>query len=434
MITAQLESASSIKQKVYQNMFQHLGMGDHANVANLILTKIGNNLKFWPDENEIISTTLELFLDLATGYSSSKLLISLDSVKFLVRHHTEDYFPFLAVPFNAKHRTTFHAIITRLLLSPSGEEKLELTFEQFLEPTMATLAQLGKLSPNELRNEAIRRPLIGILRDLRGIVSSLHNRKAYCEMFDIIHNGRHLAFFAKVADLWHDQSDVIISLLRFMTEFSQNKANRVNFDHSSANGILLFRCTSDVVCAYGRRLLFSPVTVNASEIYKRRYKCISLALNVMNSTLGGGYVCFGVFALYNDPVLDSALDVSLQMILSIPLEDVIAYPKLSKSYFSFVELLFRNHLSTVLSLDTNILLQLMNAVHEGLQSNDATLSSLCGNAIDHFATFAFENAGKDKPDVHNLGKVRAYYCRNKNVLVPLFLKIRPHLILNFFSI
>jgi exportin-7 len=123
MNVAKLDSAPSTKQKVYQRMFDHLQMGDHTAVANLIVTKMGNDLKFWPEENEIVGKTLELLHDMAGGYSSSKLLLTLETVRYLARHHTEDQFPFLAVPSNARHRTTFHATLTRLLLSPSGERK-----------------------------------------------------------------------------------------------------------------------------------------------------------------------------------------------------------------------------------------------------------------------------------------------------------------------
>ena len=58
-----LESVPSTKQKVYQNMFENMGLGDHTVVANLIVTKIGKNLKFWPDEHEIVSKTLDLLTD-----------------------------------------------------------------------------------------------------------------------------------------------------------------------------------------------------------------------------------------------------------------------------------------------------------------------------------------------------------------------------------
>lgn len=405
MMASKIDSGPTSKQKVYQRMFEHLGMGDHTTVANLIVTKVGNNLKYWPEETEIIQRTLDLLLDMAGGYSSSKLLLTLDTVQFLARHHTEDHFPFLAAPANVRYRTTFHATLARLLLSPTGSEKLGLSFQQFVEPIINNLKMLGNLSANDLRNVAARRPLIGVFRDLRGIASSLHNRKSYAMLFELMYPA-HLPFMAKVADAWHDQVDVIVSLLRFLQEFCHNKANRVNFDQSSPNGILLFRATSDVVCAFGRRLLAAPRP--DGDIYKNRYKAMAISLSVLNSALSGNYVCFGVFALYNDRCLENALDVALQMILSTPVEDVIAYPKFSKAYFTFVEIFFRHHIKSVLALDTGVLMQLMNSVHEGLQASDPQLSSLCASAIDHLATFYYENLNKDKTEVHNLNKVSLF--------------------------
>lgn len=385
-------------------MFDHLQMGDHTQVANQIVTKMGNDLKYWPDEQDIIGKTLELLHDMAGGYSSSKLLLTLETVRYLACHHTEDQFPFLAVAANTRHRTTFHATLTRLLLSPSGEDKLGLTFEQFMEPLLSTLVQLGSLAPPDLRSEACRRAIIGVFRDLRGVASSLHNRRTYGMLFDLLHP-QHLPLLSKVAEVWHDHPDVIVSVLRFLHEFCHNKANRVNFDQSSPNGILLFRATSDVICAFGRRLVTAPLPTGEAELYKRRYKIMSLGLKVLNSALGGNYVCFGVFGLYNDPALDNALDVALQMALSIPLEDVLAYPKLSKAYFGFIEILFRNHNKTVYALDNSVFMQLMTAIHEGVQSNEAAISSICANSVDHLATFYFSTKGKDKPGVLHLSKV-----------------------------
>lgn len=57
--------------------------------------QIGNNLKYWPDDYEVVSKTLQLFLDMASGYSSSKMLLGLDTVKFLMHNHTQEFFPFL---------------------------------------------------------------------------------------------------------------------------------------------------------------------------------------------------------------------------------------------------------------------------------------------------------------------------------------------------
>jgi len=58
-----------------------------------------------------------------------------------------------------------------------------------------------------------------------------------------------------------------------MKEFVYNKANRVNFDNSSPNGILLFRNTSSIVCGYGRQQLAIPKeNFSENELYKKRYK------------------------------------------------------------------------------------------------------------------------------------------------------------------
>ena len=407
-ISSKFDSGPTTKQKVYHRMFEHLALGDHTVVANLIVTKMGNNLKYWPEESEIIGRTLELFLEMAGGYSSAKMLLNLDTVRYFARNHTAEAFPFLGVPSNARHRTIFHATLTRLLLSADGENKLGVSFDKFLEPISSALDQLGSLSQNDLRNEAARRPLVGVFRDLRGIASSLHNRRTYLKFFDFMYP-RHFPLLAKVASIWHDQSEVTISLLRFMHEFCHNKANRVNFDQSSPNGILLFRATSDVICAYGTRLLERIRSGNmgsSHDVYKSRYKGIGLVLNVLNSALGGNYVCFGVFGLYNDPCLDNALGTALQLSLSVPLDDILAYPKISKAFYGFVEILFRNHISTVLAHDTNIFMQLMLSIHEGLKSNDASISSQCASTVDHLATYFFNNKGLDKTPMHNLNKVR----------------------------
>jgi exportin-7 len=426
MMAAKLDAAPSTKQKIYQRMFDHLGLGDHTQVANLIVTKMGNNLKFWPEDHDLIGKTLELLHDMAQGYSSSKLLLTLETVRFLSMHHTEDHFPFLAIKENARHRTTFHATLTRLLLSTGGEEKLNLTFEQFVEPILTKMGQLGNLSQTELRSENCRQPLIGVFRDLRGIAASLHNRKTYSALFDIMYP-QHLPLMTKVADIWHDQTDVIISLLRFLHEFCHNKANRVNFDQSSPNGILLFRTVSDVVCAYGSRLLATPApSSNDPEIYKKRYKGLSLALNVLNSALGGNYVCFGVFDLYNDRSLDSALDIALRLALTVPLDDINAYPKFSKAYYSFIEILFRNHRKTAFALESNVFMQIMSTVHDGLQSSDATISAFCANTIDHMASYYFTNAGKEKIEMHNLNKVRGCYQFSRIMSVVLRALYRLH--------
>jgi exportin-7 len=50
-------------------------------------------------------------------------------------------------------------------------------------------------------------------------------------------------------------------------------------------------------------------------------------------------------------------------------------------------------------------MQLMNAIHDGLQASDPTLSSPCANTIDHLASFYFTNQAKDKVSIAKLKQV-----------------------------
>ncbi|KAK3002773.1 hypothetical protein RJ639_018633 [Escallonia herrerae] len=119
-------------------------------------------------------------------------------------------------------------------------------------------------------------------------------------------------------------AEVTTPLLKFMAEFVLNKAQRLTFDSSSPNGILLFREVSKLLVAYGSRILSVP---NTSDIYAFKYKGIWIALTILTRALAGNYVNFGVFELYGDRALADALDIALKMTLSVPLADILAFRK-----------------------------------------------------------------------------------------------------------
>ncbi|CAM9898423.1 unnamed protein product, partial [Ectocarpus sp. 6 AP-2014] len=385
--------APTLKQKVFARFFDHIGMGDHAAIINVIVTKIGNNLKYWPDDHDVVSKTLQLFLDMASGYSSSKMLLGLDTVKFLMRNHTEEFFPFLAASANVRQRTTFHLTLARLIFTTSDD--MVAMFETFMEPLLNVLRQLA-VAPT-FRQESVKHALIGVCRDLRGVTAATNNRRSYGMLFDALYPA-HFGVFVRASEEWSDSPEVTTSLMKFMMEFVYNKARaqRLVFDQSSPNGILLFRECSKIAVAFGTRLLQLPPP-QATNVYREKYKGIALCLGMLSTALSGTYVNFGVFTLYNDKALDNALETALQLALSVPLADVTAYPKLCKAYFVFFEILFRNHITVVVALDTPVFMRVMHALHEGLQGLDAPLASQCAATIDHLATYHFKNASKETP-------------------------------------
>ena len=84
------------------------------------------------------------------------------------------------------------------------------------------------------------------------------------------------------------------------------------------------------------------------------------------------------------------------MVLMVPLNLALSYPKLSKAYYGFVNIISQNHKKTVFALETTVFIQIMAAIHEGIQSSDTTLISLFANTVDRIAAYYFSNTGKEK--------------------------------------
>lgn len=72
---------------------------------------------------------------------------------------------------------------------------------------------------------------------------------------------------------------VTTPLLKFMAEFVLNKAQRLTFDSSSPNGILLFREVSKLIVAYGSRVLSIPAV---PDVYLFKYKGVWISLVVLS--------------------------------------------------------------------------------------------------------------------------------------------------------
>lgn len=55
----------------------------------------------------------------------------------------------------------------------------------------------------------------------------------------------------RAIELWYHDPQVTTPVLKLFAELVQNRSNRLLFDVSSPNGILLFREASKIICSYG---------------------------------------------------------------------------------------------------------------------------------------------------------------------------------------
>ena len=339
--------------KVYGPLKEKVGINDHLMVLDVVVSKIATDLRVYPHCVEVINDTLALFLDLAQGFMSGKHLLKLNAVNYVLQHHTREHFPFLDDPACSRNRTTFYYTLGSLIFLEADSAAAR--FKAFIVPLQTTMEALAQQAadPAAFRSEPVKRALIGLFRDLRGLVTATNVKRTYIMVFDWLYP-EHMGLFLRTLEAYADVPAVTTPLLKFVAELVLNKNQRLTFDYSSPNGIKLFWEVSKILCEYGKRTLELPA---AGDLYANKYKGTWVCFLAFYRTLAGNYVNFGVFELYGDPSLQNALTVTLRMALSIPLTDTLAYRKLAKAYFQLMEILTLKHTVFLAQQDTPTFVQ-----------------------------------------------------------------------------
>ncbi|NXD66482.1 RBP17 protein, partial [Eolophus roseicapillus] len=403
--------------KVYAPMSEVLGITDDNHVLETFMTKVVTNLKYWGRCEPVISRTLQFLNDLSVGYPFHCLWhILFDNNKVNSNNKIFVHFPFLGISDNSslsdlRCRTMFYTTLTRLLMVDLGEDEDE--FENFMLPLTVSFESVAQLFNSSFVQEEAKRMLIGLARDLRGIAFALNTKTSYTMLFDWIYP-TYISVLQRAIELWYHEPACTTPILKLMAEFMQNRSQRLNFDVSSPNGILLFREASKMICTYGNQILCLG-TLSKDQVYPLKLKGISICYSALKSALCGNYVSFGVFKLYGDNHFDSVLQAFVKMLLSVSHSDLLQYRKLSQSYYPLLECLTQDHMSFITSLEPRILIYILTSVSEGLtavgknclhlaKERLQVLSYLgfskqhtdfCCASLDYIVTYLFKHLAKE---------------------------------------
>ncbi|XP_051486942.1 ran-binding protein 17 isoform X10 [Apus apus] len=354
------------------------------------------NLKFRGRCEPVISRTLQFLNDLSVGYSLLKRLVKIEAVKFMLQNHTSKHFPFLGISDNyslsdLRCRTVFYTALTRLLMEDLGEDEDE--FENFMLPLTVSFESLTQVFNSSFEQEEAKRMLVGLARDLRGIVSALNTKTSYSMLFHWIYPA-YISVLQRAVELWYCEPACTTPILKLMAEFMQNRSQRLNFDVSSPNGILLFREASKMICTYGNQIL-SLGTLSKDQVYPLKLKGISICYSALKSALCGNYVSFGVFKLYGDNHFDNVLQAFVKMLLSVSHSDLLQYRKLSQAYYPLLECLTQDHMSFITSVEPHVLIYILTSISEGLTAVDTIVSSSCCASLDYIVTYLFKHLARE---------------------------------------
>jgi len=228
--------------KVYRRLSEILGLNDESMVLSVIIRKVITNLKYWGNCELIINKTLHLLSDLSVGYGTVRKLVKLEEVGFLLSNHTAEHYPFLGVGVpvtEMRCRSMFYTSLGRLLMVELGED--EEKFEAFMIPLTTAFESLGQVfNSGNYSTEEVRKTVIGLARDLRGIAFAFNTKTSYMMLFDWIYPA-YTCILQRAVEIWYQDPQVTTPILKLFAELVQNRSQRLEFDVSSPNGILLFR-------------------------------------------------------------------------------------------------------------------------------------------------------------------------------------------------
>lgn len=170
-----------------------------------------------------------------------------------------------------------------------------------------------------------------------------------CIFFSKFRYPNYTPILLHAVELWHHEPQVTTPVLKLFAELVQNRSQRLQFDASSPNGILLFREASKIICSYGNHIL--NVEVPKDQIYPLKLKGISICFSMLKAALCGSYVNFGVFRLYGDEALDNALNTFVKLLLSIPQSDLLVSICINcKIEINYLDKFFYNHINPIISV------------------------------------------------------------------------------------
>ncbi|KAJ2804191.1 hypothetical protein H4R20_002606 [Coemansia guatemalensis] len=374
---------------VFTRLAELVGLADAAAVLDLIVQRLLLNLRRWPAPSPVVRRSLQMFHDLTAGYVAVRQAAALDSSSLLLANHASEHFHFLRHVDEYKLRALYYAGLARLLFADSA--RVPARFAEFVAPWSQLADALLPAPDEQLVQDAVRPRLLRLLRDVRGFLTAIASRPNYLRVFDWLCPAR-MPLVQRCVRMSVDVH-VQIAALKLLAELVYNRTQRLNFDVSSPNGILLFRDASEAICAYGTAVLSSDAAVR--DVYKDRYKGVAVCFTILTRLLAGKYVAIGVMPLYGDPALERAYAMVLDLLLRFPVADVIAYPKLGRATMTMLEALLGRPNVDLVNLSESAYAQIMRLCVEAFDHAETAVSSAACSVVDSLLSAAIEDS--DRP-------------------------------------
>jgi exportin-7 len=285
-----------------------------------------------------------------------------------------------------------------------GED--EEVFARFMTPLSAAFNHLknalsdSNVNPQTPQSVELKQLVIGVARDLTGAAIAFNNRTSYLMLFEWYYPDN-IKILGKALKIWAHDRDVSTPILKCMIELLQNRSQRLQFEVSSPNGILLFREASSMLVTYGQSIL--EITKNnilsQNMIYSHKLKGIGLCFKLLRSALCSNMANFGVFKLYNDKSLENAFETFVRLLTSISSSELADYPKLNCAYYNLMEIVTMDHMVLLAQLPSEVICSILRSITLGLSAWDTAVCTNCCTTLDHIVSFVWRVWNKQQKNL-----------------------------------
>ncbi|KAI0226553.1 Exportin 7 [Massospora cicadina] len=408
---------------VYTRMAQFSTIQDSGMALQVILQRIVVNLQNrWDGDDKLTGLSIRLLKRLAAGYHAARQLRRLDPADFLLTHHAAHHFAFMLNPANLSHRARFYEALGRILFA--GEDVSPL-LDEFLAVFDAPFQALAALrDPADYFLDTIKFSVSGLARDLQGLFLAAATRKSFLLLFDWF-NSHPAQPLARAFQVYAEATEVdpeslvvpLVALLKFYGELTLNRTQRLNFPVESAGGVILFRQARAVGRLTNRvAQRVSRVCGSVGSVPPSHIKLVIGYLRLMGHLLRGNYVCFGIFAVYDDPALTNFYRAYFKILNALSPQEIFAHPKLCVLYFELLELFLENHLDSVGLMDRHAFAVINQVLAQGVQNPSVPqISTSVCRSIDHILSLLCEH--KAQGVTHPLHQL---YAAHDELLAQLF--------------
>ena len=232
-----------------------------------------------------------------------------------------------------------------MLTSLWTTEEFIANFHDYLNQLNPTLERLFSMNTETLvSTPGAKQEIIKVFYVLRGVLRGLNQSKHFNLFFDWFYPQYLAVIIEGSLRAFYTDDDVVMVVLKFLTELVHNRNNRLRFDTWSINGLIVFKETAKYVVELLRQWDCMRAKATSNDQYLSKWKYVRQFVDLYHKMISGNYINFAICEYYNDDIFSVLTQCIFTMISSASVRQLKAYEKVNQKVFTMVNHFFQHHL------------------------------------------------------------------------------------------